>query len=75
MRAPISLLLSAATLLSSHSRQLPPTPIEAFWALVSADSMRATAAEQLIVEGWDGSTRSCGAVSRGTAFPPSTIRR
>ena len=53
MRAPISLLLFAAIFLPSPSRQLPPTPLEAFWALVSADSPRAVAAEQLIVEGWD----------------------
>ena len=53
MRAPIHLLLSAATLLASPSGQVAPTPIEAFWALVSADGLKAVAAEQLIVECWD----------------------
>lgn len=52
-RALILLLVSAATLLPSTSRRVLPTPLEAFWALVSADSLRAAAAEQLIVEGWD----------------------
>jgi len=53
MRAPIPLLLSAASLLASPSGQVAPTPIEAFWALVSADRLKAVAAEQLILEGWD----------------------
>ncbi len=53
MRARILLLVSAATLLPSTARRVPPTPLEAFRALVSADRPRAAAAEQLIVEGWD----------------------
>ena len=54
MRAIILLLLLAGTtLLASPTRQVAPTPLEAFWALVSGDSLKAAAAEQLIVEDWD----------------------
>ena len=54
MRAIILLLLLAGTtLLASPTRQVVPTPLEAFWALVSGDSLKAAAAEQLIVEDWE----------------------
>ena len=52
MRAFI-LLLTGTTLLASQPRQVVPTPLEAFWALISGDSLKVAAAEQLIVEYWD----------------------
>ncbi|MCY4398157.1 MAG: DUF3179 domain-containing protein [Gemmatimonadetes bacterium] len=52
MRAFI-LLLAGTTLLAAASRQVPRTPLEAFWLLVSGDSLQMAAADQLIVEYWD----------------------
>ena len=57
MRAFI-LLLTGATLLASSSRLVAQTPIEAFWLLVSGDSLQMVAADQLIEEYWDDSHAS-----------------
>ena len=53
MRAPVLLLLTAAAILAPTSRQPAPTPLEAFWALVTGDSLHVVAAERLILEGWE----------------------
>ena len=53
MRAFILLLLTGTTLLASQPRQVVPTPLEVFWALVSGDSLKAVAAELLLLEDWD----------------------
>ena len=54
MRALIPLLLSGTALLApGASSQAPPTPLDAFWALVSPDSLRVAAGEELVVEGWE----------------------
>ena len=53
MRALILLLLTGTTLLAPTSRPPRPTPLDAFWALVTGDSLQVTAAEQLILEGWE----------------------
>ena len=50
---PFILLLTGTTLLGAQPRQVVPTPLEAFWALISGDSLKVAAAEQLIVEYWD----------------------
>ncbi len=52
MRAFI-LLLTGAALLTSPSRLVAQTPIEAFWALVSGTSLEMEAADQLIMDYWD----------------------
>lgn len=53
MRALVLPLLAAAALLAPIPRQPAPTPLEAFWALVTGDSLHMVAAEQLILEGWE----------------------
>ncbi|MXX54232.1 MAG: DUF3179 domain-containing protein [Gemmatimonadetes bacterium] len=57
MRAFI-LLLTGTTLLVSPSRLVAQPPIEAFWLLVSGDSLQMAASDQLISEYWDDSHAS-----------------
>ncbi|MYH51722.1 MAG: DUF3179 domain-containing protein [Gemmatimonadetes bacterium] len=53
MRAPVLLLLTGAALLAPTSRSPAPTPLDAFWALITGDSLHVVAAEQLILDGWE----------------------
>ena len=57
MRAFI-LLLTGATFLAFPPRAAAQTPIEAFWLLVSGDSLQMAASDQLIAEYWDDSHAS-----------------
>ena len=53
MRARVLLLLTVGALLAPTSHQPAPTPLDAFWALITGDSLHVVAAEQLILDGWE----------------------